>query len=439
MKRNRIVKNAAWIIGLEISKMLISLVISMLTARYLGPSNFGLINYASSIVAFVAPIMYLGLNSTLVQEIVSKPEREGETIGTAVVMSLCSSFLCILGVISFAAIANHGEKDTIIVCALYSVLLVFQSVDLIQYYFQAKLLSKYSSLASFGAYLAVSAYKIYLLATNKSIYWFAVSNALDYMIIAAVLLIIYKRINKGSRLSFSFTAAKRMFAKSKFYIVSSLMVAIFAQTDKIMLKMMINEEATGYYSAAVACAGITGFVFSAMINSFRPVIFESKNLDDKQFQSNMIRLYSLIIYISLAQCIVMTVFSKWIILLLYGEKYIPAISALRIAVWYTTFSYLGSVRNIWILAENKQHYLWIINLSGALANILLNYILIPILNINGAALASLLTQIFTNVIIGFLIKPIRPNNKLMLLALNPKGLFQDLKKTVYSKLRIGGK
>ena len=58
------------------------------------------------------------------------------------------------------------------------------------------------------------------------------------------------------------------------------------------------------------------------------------------------------------------------------------------------FSYLGSVRNVWMLAENKQKYLWIINLSGALGNVILNLILIPIMGVNGAAVASLCTQIF---------------------------------------------
>ena len=75
----------------------------------------------------------------------------------------------------------------------------------------------------------------------------------------------------------------------------------------------------------------------------------------------------------------------------------------------------------------EQKYLWIINLSGALANVALNYILIPITGIMGAALASLVTQIFTNVIIGFIIRPIRYSNMLMLRALNPKEMTKAIK------------
>lgn len=426
MNKNRVIKNASWIIGIQLVKSLLGMVISMLTARFLGPSNFGLINYAASIVAFVTPIMYLGLTGVLVQEIVNNPEKEGEILGTSIFMSLISSVLCIGGVISFSAIANRGEKDTIIVCALYSILLVFQSLEMIIYWFQAKLLSKYSSMVSLAAYIIVSGYKVYLLATHKSIYWFAVSNALDYMIIAVGAYAVYKKLG-GAKLTFDVNLAKRLFSKSRYYIVSNMMIAIFAQTDRIMLKLMINDAATGYYSAAVTCAGMTGFLFTAIIDSFRPMIFDDKKTNEKQYEKDMCRLYGLIIYLSLFQSAAITLFSSLIIKILYGPAYYASINVLKLVVWYTTFSYLGSVRNIWILAEDKQKYLWIINLSGALANVFLNYILIPIMGVMGAALASLVTQIFTNVIIGFIMKPIMYSNTLMLRSLNPKEMINAMK------------
>ncbi|MBQ9084454.1 MAG: polysaccharide biosynthesis C-terminal domain-containing protein, partial [Clostridia bacterium] len=90
-------------------------------------------------------------------------------------------------------------------------------------------------------------------------------------------------------------------------------------------------------------------------------------------------------------------------------------------------SYIGSVRSIWILAEKKQKYLWIINLSGALLNVILNLIMIPIWNIYGAAIASLVTQLFTNFVIGLIIKPIRRNNLLMLKGLNIRLILDYLK------------
>ena len=88
---------------------------------------------------------------------------------------------------------------------------------------------------------------------------------------------------------------------------------------------------------------------------------------------------------------------------------------------------MGVVRNIWILAEKKQKYLGVINFSGAIMNIVLNFFLIPIMGINGAALASLVTQFFSNVIMGYILRPIRGNNKLMIEALNPTVLINGIK------------
>lgn len=425
MLNNRVFKNATWIIVAQIVKSIIGFVITMLTARYLGPSNYGLINYASSVVAFVTPLLYLGFTGILVQEIVVNPEKEGETLGTAIILSLVSSIFCICGILAVVSLINSGEKETIIVCALYSVLLVFQSIELIVYWFQAKLLSKYSSVVMLIAYFIVSLYKVYLLVTSKSVRWFAISNAIDYFIIAVALLIIYRKLG-GQSLSFSKKKAADLLAKGKYYIVSDMMVTVFAQTDRIMLKLMISDAAVGYYSAAVSCAGMTGFVFSAIIDSFRPAIFEKKQLDSHTYETYVCRLYSIIIYLSLIQSAIISAFSPLIVNIVYGSDYTPTISVLKLIVWYTTFSYMGGARNIWILSEGLQKYLWMINLSGVIANIVLNSLLIPNWGAMGAAFASVVTQFFTNFILGFILKPIRANNKLILKSLNVKCILEPL-------------
>lgn len=427
MEKIKVVKNAAWLVGMQILRAAISLIISILTARYLGPSNFGLINYAASIVAFVTPVMYLGLNGVLVQELVLTPEKEGEILGTAITLSFISSFLCIGGVLAFTLIANAGETITIVVCVLYSILLIFQSVEMIIYWFQAKLLSKYSSVASFAAYFIVSLYKVFLLVTGKGVYWFAVSNAIDYLLLAIFLFIIYKK-QGGKKFSFSSKRAKNMLRKSKFYILSNIMITVFAQTDRIMLKLMIDDAATGYYSAAATCAGMTGFVFTAIIDSLRPYIFEKKAENEEVYENGIICLYSIVIYFSLIQSIVFTAAAPLFIRLLYGGDYLPSILVLRIINWYCTFSYLGGARDIWILAEGKQKYLILINLVGAVINVVLNYFLIPKLQASGAAIATVTTQFAINIVFVSIFKPTRRNGLLQLKAINPKYIFKFFKK-----------
>lgn len=432
---NRVLKNASWVIAARVVQAVLTLVISMLTARYLGPSDFGVINYAASLATFAAPIAMLGLNGILIHEEVNHPEEEGAVFGTAMVLGAVSAFFCIVGIaaVSYITLAQKNETETIIVCILYSIILIFQCTEMIQYWFQAKLLSKYVAVSSLISYTVVSVYKIILLATGKGVYWFAVSNAFDYMLITLALVFMYRRLG-GKRLRFSAKTAVRLFSKSRYYIVSNLMTVIFAQTDRIMIKYMLGNSETGFYSAAVTCATMTSFVFTAIIDSMRAVIFENKKLDEQKYRGSLRLLYSVVIYLSLCQSVGITAFSWLIVRIMYGVEYMAAVPALRIVVWYTTFSYLGAVRNIWILAESKQRYLWMINLSGALMNVVLNWFLIPVWGICGAAFASLVTQFFTNVIMNQIIQPIRENNRIMLESLNPVPMLFLLKQTLHDMM-----
>lgn len=435
MKEKQVFRNAKWIIGCKIAQSLLQFVVGMLSARYLGPANYGLINYAASIVAFVMPLMKLGLDAILVYELVNSPEKEGQIMGTSLALNVISSIFCVLGVTAVATVMNLGETETILVCALYSLSVFFAALEMIQYWFQYKLQSKYSSVTMLVSYVVVSAYKIYLLATQKSVYWFAVSHSMEYGIIGIILLVIYFK-NAGQRFSFSLDRAKKMLSRSKHYILAALMVVVIQNTDHIMITAMIGTEENGFYSAAITCVTICQFVYVAIVDSFRPLIVSNKKEDDAAYPRNVSRMYGFTLYLAIAQCVVYFVFAKLIITVLYGSDYAGAVPVLRALIFYYVFAVMGLVRNVWILAEEKQKYLWIINLSGALFNVVLNAVMIPLWGAVGAALASLMTQCFANFVLGFIIKPLRINNQLMLRGLHPKCFFYEVKtmvKTLRSK------
>ncbi len=428
MEAKKVFNNAKWIIICKIAQSIIQLIVGMLCARYLGPDNYGLINYAASIVAFAMPVMKLGFDATLVQELVESPHKEKEIMGTSVTLNIITSCLCIGLVTLFAFLTNMGDTTVILVCFLYSLSILFAAVEMIQYWYQYKLMSKYSSLVMLGSYVVVSVYKIILLITAKSVYWFALSNSLDFGIIGFALIGIY--LKKGNGFAFSFERAKSMLNRSKHYILASLMIVVIQNTDHIMITTMVGTEKNGFYSAAITCTTIAQFVYIAIIDSFRPLILQNKKDNSPDYELNTARLYSITLYMAIVQCIVFTVFAGLIIKVLYGSEYLNSVAILRILMWYFIFSVMGSVRNVWILAEGKQKYLWIINLSGALFNIVFNGVLIPFYGACGAAFASLMTQFFANFVLGFIMKPIRYNNRIIIRSLNPVFLFRELKKII---------
>ena len=228
-------------------------------------------------------------------------------------------------------------------------------------------------------------------------------------------------------MTFSWNLAKAMFRKSKFYILAGLMVTVFQNTDHVMLKMIAGNAENGYYTTAITCSTVTQFVFLAVVDSVRPVILEKRQQSREAFEQKISELYSIIIYAILLQSACFTVLAKQIVGILYGQNYAPAVQVLTILVWQEPFSYMGLVRNVWILGEEKHNVLWIINLCGVAVNIVLNALLIPIWGACGAAFASMLTQFITNFVVGFFIKSIRPNNRLLMRGLHPRCLWSALK------------
>lgn len=418
---NKIVKNASWLIGGKVIQMLINLVVGLLTARYLGPSNYGLINYALAYTAFFSAFCTLGINSVLVKELIDHPGEEGRILGTSLGLRAGSSFLSAIVIVCIVCIADVGEPTTILVVALSSIGVIFHIFEVFNYWFQSKLQSRVTAIVTLIAYIVTAAYKVILLVTGKSVVWFAFATSVDYICVAVLLLLAYKKHN-GIRLDFSWDYGKQVLRKSCHFILPSLMVVIYGQTDKIMLKHMISDAEIGYYSTAVSLCSVWCFVLAAIIDSVYPSIMEANNTDEALFVKRNKQLYAIVFYVSLFVSLCFTVLAKPVISILYGNAYLPAVTPLRIITWYTAFSYLGVARNAWIVCKDRQRYLIYVYMSAAIGNVVLNLIFIPIWGASGAAVASLTAQILTTMVVPFFIEGLRENSKLMVKAILLRGI-----------------
>ena len=174
--KTRTIKNAGWLMGGKIIQMLLSLVVGMLTARFLGPSNYGLLNYASAYTAFFMAFCTLGINSILVREFIAHPEDEGEILGTTLVLRMMSSLLSGGVILLIVSLIDADEPTTIAVVALSCVGLLFNVFESFNYWFQAQLKSKVTAVISLIAYLAMAIYKIIMLAVGKNVLFFALAK-----------------------------------------------------------------------------------------------------------------------------------------------------------------------------------------------------------------------------------------------------------------------
>lgn len=410
-----------WIIGGKVVQMLLSLFVGVLSARYLGPANYGSISYGMALTSFFMSFCTLGLHNIIVKDFIENPNEQGKALGTAIVIRMLTSTASCIMIICISFVIDFGDWETIAVVALCSISLIFHAFDTINYWFQSQYRSKANAIASLIAYVTVSAYKIVLLILKKNVLWFAFAAALDYIALGIVQLIAYKR-NQGPKMSLSWRKGKDLLGQSYHYILSGMMVAIYGQTDKLMLKQMLNEEMVGYYATAVAICSMWTFVLNAIIDSMYPSIILSFKEDKESFNRKNRQLYAIVFYVSALVSLCFLVFGKLAITILYGEAYIPAATPLKIVSWYTAFSYFGVARGAWMVCNKKQHYLKYMYIAAAITNVGLNLLLIPKFGASGAAMASLVTQILTSIVLPMFIPALRENAKLMLDAIMLKGV-----------------
>ena len=421
LKGNRFFSNTMWDIGGKVFQMFLTLVVGMLTARYLGPSNYGVIGETASYVSFFSVICQLGFTSTAVKEIIDHEDRQGEILGTTIVFRIITSLISSIAITVLMYVMKGGDKLIVAVAFLQSLSLIFQSFEMIHYWYQSRLETQVSVKIQSIAYMIMAAYKIVILALGKSVEWFAFSTALEAAVVGLFLLIVYNR-GEGQGLSVSVSAGIEILKKSYHFILSGLMVTIYSEMDKIMLGQMLSEEAVGYYTAATKISSMWSFVVTALINSARPVIISSKSKSNELYIKQNKRLYSAVIWIGIAAGLGITLLAKPIIYILYGIEYMPSVSSLQISAWYTMFSMLGSARGIWVVCEDKAKYVKYYLGIGAVLNVILNYLLIPLYGPGGAAAATLVTQIFTAVFAPAIFKETRVYTKYVFEAFLLKGI-----------------
>lgn len=407
MLKNRFIKNTSWLIIGQVVRMALSFIVNILIARYLGPEKNGIINYVSSYMAFFTSMVGLGLNGVIVYEFVNNREKEGEILGTAIFLRFLAGIISLFLFLIIIFATDGNEKIIIQVALLQSIQLPLLCLDTFNYWYQADMNSKYPVIIQTIAYVLMTVYRVYLLFAKKSIVWFAFSVSLDIIVLGILYLFLYNR-HKRQNLSCSFKYSKILFKNGLPFILANIMLVIYGQIDRIMIKHMMNSNAeVGLYSATITICSMIGFLPIAILDSARPLIAEAKKTDEKTYAMRFRQLIAGILWLCILFSVFVTLFSEIIIYLIYGPEYSGASNCLKIVVWYTAFSYLGSAKNFWLICEDKKKYVFIFSALGAGCNVIMNLIFIPFMGINGAAIATLLTQILSNFIIPVLFKETR--------------------------------
>ena len=407
--------------------MIVGLFVGVWVARYLGPDRFGLLSYAQSFVGLFAAIATFGLDSIVVRELVKNESNRGKLVGTAFGLKLIGGFVTIL-VLAVAIFFTSNDAYTNLLVFIIASATIFQSFNVIDLYFQAKVLSKYVVFANIISLFFSSIVKIALIIFEAPLIAFAWAILFDSVVLAIGFAYFYFQ-NQLSFKEWKFEkdAAVSLLKDSWPLILSSVVVAVYMRIDQVMIKEMMDNKAVGQYAAAVRLSEAWYFIPMVVASSFFPAIVNAKKQSEEIYNARLQKLYNLMVLLAVGIALPMTFLSDWIVSLLYGAQYSQAGGVLMVHIWAGVFVFLGVASGKWLMVENLQVYSTIYTTIGAIINVILNLFLIKYYGIAGAAWATLISYFFAAYLCLSFFKKTRSNFFSLSKSLLLKGIFNAQK------------
>lgn len=408
-----------WLLFDKVLRMGVGLLLAVWIARYLGPEEFGLLSFALAFVGMFGAVAGLGLQNIVVRDIVRDITCKEETLGTAAVLQLVLGLLtygCMMGGIFWL------RSDDALVKALVAILgfvIILRFSDVAIYWFESQVLSKYIVWVQNSCFLIFAVIKAWLIVSNAPLLAFALAIAAETLIVAVLIwLMLNLRGPTLQQLRFSLFRAKTLMTDSWPLLLSGVAVALYMKIDQIMLGLMLGDDSVGIYTAAVRISEIWYFIPTVITASLLPTIVNLRKRDDTLYIAQLQKLSTFLTWLAITVAIPITFLANQLIFFLFGAVYAEASTVLSIHIWSSLFVFMGVGAGMFFTVNNFGRKILNRTILGCVTNIILNYFLIPVYGINGAAIATLVSQLIVNFLYDFFDKSTR-----VLFSIKTRALF----------------
>ena len=416
----KIADNIGWLFFDKVLRMGLGLLVFVWIARYLGPQQFGLLNFALAFTGLFGAIATLGLQGIVVRDIVRDPKNMRLTLGTAAMLQLVgglASFLLILTAITFF---RHDDALLRTIVAILGAMMLLKASEISVYWFESQVQSKYTVWVQNSVFLVFAVVKIGLILIEAQLSAFVWAMLAEATLVAIILLLMFNlRGPNITQLQASIGRAKTLLKDSWPLLLSGIAVMVYMKIDQIMLGLMIGDEAVGIYSAAVRISEVWYFIPMVIVASVFPAIIEAKKRCEVIYYARLQKLYDLMSVISVLVALPMMFLSGPLINLLFGSSFVDAGTVLAIHIWAGIFVFLGVASGKWFVNENLQKLAFHRTVYGAIANVIFNLLLIPKLGVIGAAVALVISQAIASLFSDGFQKATRQLFFMKLSAMNP--------------------
>ena len=370
--------------GGKIFSLFVAIVISGWTARYLGPQQLGTLSYAAALVGLLGPIGNLGVKGSLSGMLCEKQPLPG-LLGSALLIEIVGTLIIALVLIPFAWAANDPFIAGLIALGIVGNLLssseVFE-VELLNRE-QGTLLARNDTIQTVaGAVLSVLA-----LIAQAPLLVFGGLPVVKAAIGSWLLARSVQAINLVHLLKqASWITSRALIKRGWPLIFSGLSVVVYMKSDQVMLEWLKGSEDLGQYSVAVKLSESLYFLPLLISKTFLPRIGRGTGVFESDL--NLRQLYQLAWLCGVGMTLTSMFLLPLLVPLVFGDKFIPASSAL---VWLGPAAFAvstGCASGAWLNTQGYQKIMAQRTALGAVANIVLNLLFIPWIGNVGAALST---------------------------------------------------
>jgi O-antigen/teichoic acid export membrane protein len=376
-------------------QMFLGLFIGIWVTRYLGPEQFGMLSYSMAFVGLFGVVSNLGMDSIVVREVIRNSVSVNQILGTTFFLRQASAFVTALVAIAVIFVIRPDDPVTHTLVGILLITSFFNTLP-IDVWFQSQVESKHVVWAKNSAYVLMCVGRFVLIQMQAPLVAFAWAALVEVILSTTAQLAVYQFKHRAlQEWRFNVSWAKTLLKESWPLIISGMVVTIYMRIDLLMLGQMTNNKEVGIYSAAVKISEMWYFVPGAIVSSVFPSIVKSRE-NPKLYYPRLQKLFNLMTLFAYAVALPLTFISHWLVSILYGAEFIDAAPILALHIWTGLFVSIGLARGPYIITEGLTHFSALTSTGGAVINIVLNYFLIPSYGAVGAAIATVIAQIFAS-------------------------------------------
>ena len=390
--------NSSWMMADKVINMFLSFLLTLLLTRYFSPEAFGVYAYAFSLASIFVVLGGLGLEGVVVRELVTHKNKPHDIVGSVFVAKLLAYGLGFVLILLFTFSTEEAGSESFNLMLLAAAALFFKAFNVFDIWNQAWLQSKKTMLASCSSAAVGVLAKCLFVLQGASLVMVAAVNIAQSALFSALLTFFYFKggLNQILSRGFSFNTISSLLKKSYLIYLGSLCAIINLKIDQIMLNWLVGSAEVGIYAVAASLSEAWYFVATAVVASFFPQLIELKKVDETSFTNKLQHLLDALMVAALLVALLMQVIAAPMVGLLFGQAFHAASPILIIHIWAGIFIFMRAVLSKWILIEDILVFSLITQGLGAMANVLLNFWLIPEFGGVGAAYATVGSYIMSS-------------------------------------------